>query len=49
MPYGSKAAYSPLTVDFNSGSNSTLTVFNGFHAGAVDTWVRLDDLRLSAQ
>lgn len=48
-PYGAQPGYTQLTVDFNSGANSTLTLFSGFHATGGDTWLRLDDLRVSAR
>ncbi|GMA15331.1 hypothetical protein E5F05_00825 (plasmid) [Deinococcus metallilatus] len=41
--------YTLLTVDFNSGTNSTLTVFGGFHGAGADTWLRLDDVRIATR
>ena len=45
-PFGSDLSYTPLTVTFNSGSNSTVTVFAGFHGQSMDRWIRVDDLAL---
>ncbi|MBD0379472.1 DUF4185 domain-containing protein [Paenibacillus sp. WST5] len=37
--------YSPLSVRFNSGNNTNITVFTGMHANG-DTWVQADDYLL---
>lgn len=37
--------YAPLTVRFNSGKETSVTVFTGMHAGG-DTWVQADDYSL---
>lgn len=38
--------YSPLTVEFNSGSNTSVTIFTGMHANNGDTWIQGDDYEL---
>ena len=38
--------YQQLTVDFNTGSNTTLTVFVGYWGPGYDSWIQIDDLAL---
>ncbi|MGH3730429.1 MAG: hypothetical protein ACRDTU_17000 [Micromonosporaceae bacterium] len=45
--YGGLTSYSPQTVEFNSGSHTTMTVFAGYWAPGADSWVRLDDVTLT--
>jgi len=42
--FGAAAGYTMFTVSFDSGSNSTMTVFAGFWGQGVDTWMQLDDV-----
>jgi hypothetical protein len=44
--FGAAASYTPLTLMFNSGSNSTLTIFAGFKGQNTSAWMRLDDVAL---
>lgn len=41
--FGAAPTYKQLTVPFNSGSNTTMTVFAGFWGQNTDYWIRLDD------
>jgi hypothetical protein len=41
--------YSNLTVKFNSGNNTTITVYGGFWGKGTDYWMRLDDISLVSQ
>ncbi|MCA1654926.1 MAG: DUF4185 domain-containing protein [Pseudonocardiaceae bacterium] len=45
--YGALPGYTLLTVDFNSGANTTMTVFAGFWAPGADAWVQVDNLNLA--
>lgn len=45
--FGALAAYSQLTVTFNSGANSVVEVYGGMWANDGDTWVQLDDVSLT--
>jgi hypothetical protein len=50
IQYGAISAPGPyqlLTVDFNSGSNSNVTVFIGYWAPGIDSWVQIDDISLT--
>ncbi len=38
--------YTPLTVNFNSGSNATVKVYAGFWGQGTDYWMQLDDISL---
>jgi len=38
--------YTQQTVSFNSGSNSTITVYCGFWGQGADQWLRMDDIAL---
>ncbi len=40
------AGYQQLTVDFNTGPNTSLIVFAGFWSQGYDSWIQLDDLAL---
>ncbi len=42
-------SYVPLTVDFNSGASTSMTVYAGFHDTGSDTWLRVDDVQVSAR
>lgn len=44
--FGAAASYGPVTVDFNSGANTTMTVFAGYWAPNADSWLRLDTVTL---
>jgi len=44
--FGAESAYAPLTVTFNSGSDSTVTVFAGFAGQNTAVWMRVDDVAL---
>jgi hypothetical protein len=44
--FGRNDDYTKLTVEFNSGSNSTVTIYTGMWANG-DTWVQADDYTLS--
>jgi hypothetical protein len=43
---GPSAAYTPLTVSFNSGSNTQVTLYGGYWGPGADSWMRLDDVTL---
>lgn len=47
--HGALPGYTQLTVDFNSGSNTTMTVFGGYWAPNTDSWMRLDNVTLAVQ
>jgi hypothetical protein len=42
--YAPQGAYAPLTVTFNSGANTQVTIFGGYWAPGSDSWIRLDDV-----
>jgi hypothetical protein len=44
--FGTAATYTPVTVKFNSGSNSTITIFAGFTGQKKTMEMRLDDVSL---
>lgn len=44
--FGAESVYAPLTVTFNSGSDSTVTVFTGFAGQNTAVWMRVDDVAL---
>jgi len=44
--FGSASSYTPVTVNFNSGSNSTVTLFAGFTGQKKTYYLRLDDFSL---
>ncbi|MFI7068088.1 hypothetical protein ACIBL3_44350 [Kribbella sp. NPDC050124] len=44
--YSAAPGYKQLTVDFNSGSNTTMTVFAGYWGVNAATWLRLDNISL---
>ncbi len=41
--------YTQLTVDFNSGSNTSMTIFAGFWSNGNDVWMRFDDISVIEQ
>ncbi|HEY0693560.1 MAG TPA: hypothetical protein VGD71_31530, partial [Kribbella sp.] len=45
--YGASPGYSQLTVDFNSGANTTMTVYGGYWAPNAASWLRLDNVTLN--
>lgn len=45
--YGGLPAYTQLTVDFNSGGNTAMTVFAGYWAPGAASWLQIDDVNLS--
>jgi hypothetical protein len=47
VQYGALGPYTQLTVSFNSGSNTTVTVYAGYWAPGVDSWIRLDDVTIT--
>lgn len=44
--FGGLPSYTQLTVDFNPGSNGSVTVFAGYWAPGADSWVQIDDVSL---
>jgi hypothetical protein len=44
--FGSLPTYTQKTVAFNSGSNTSVTVYAGFWGPGADSWIRLDDVSL---
>jgi len=42
--FGGLPNYTQLTVDFNSGSNTSMTIFAGFWSNGNDVWMRFDDI-----
>jgi hypothetical protein len=44
--FGSAPSYLPMTLNFNSGSNSTVTLFVGFVGQKTPLWIRVDDFAL---
>ena len=44
--YGGLPGYTALTVDFNSGTNTRMTIFAGYWGPGADSWIRLDDVTL---
>lgn len=47
--FSAAPGYTQLTVPFNSGSNSQVTVFCGFWGTGSDQWLRMDDFSLELQ
>ena len=49
ISYGADSAgsYQPLTIDFDSGNNHSLTVFIGYTAPGEDSFIQIDDFSLS--
>ncbi|TKC15412.1 DUF4185 domain-containing protein [Robertmurraya kyonggiensis] len=45
VKFGRHDNYEKLTVQFNSGNNTTVRVFTGMHSGG-DTWIQADDYML---
>jgi hypothetical protein len=48
VKYGTMTAYTPLTVSFNSGTNTSVIVFAGHWINNVGAWMHLDDVSLTA-
>jgi hypothetical protein len=48
VKYGTMTAYTPLTVSFNSGTNTSVVVFAGHWINDVGAWMHLDDVSLTA-
>ena len=46
---GNRPNYSEVAVDFNSGANTSITVFGGFWSVGYDAWVQFDDIVLRQQ
>lgn len=46
--FGSLPGYTQLAVTFNSGANTTVTIYAGYWAPGADSWLRLDDFDLVA-
>ncbi len=46
---GNLPNYQEVAVDFNSGSNTSITVFGGYWSTGIDTWVQFDDIVLRKQ
>lgn len=44
--FGGLPDYTQLVVDFNSGSNTTMTVFGGFWSNGQDVWMQFDDFTI---
>jgi hypothetical protein len=42
--FGSLPSYTQKSVSFNSGSNTSVTVYAGFWGPGADSWIRVDDL-----
>ncbi|HSH77283.1 MAG TPA: hypothetical protein VLA19_01980, partial [Herpetosiphonaceae bacterium] len=47
--YGGLPAYTKLTVNFNSGTFSNISVNVGYWAPGSDSWIQVDDISLSLQ
>ncbi len=45
--FGAAPSYTPQTITFNSGSNTSVTVFAGFKGQNTSLWLRIDDIYLS--
>ncbi|AFY35469.1 hypothetical protein [Calothrix sp. PCC 7507] len=45
--FGSLPRYTPLTIQFRTGNESTYNIFTGFWALGQDSWVQVDDYRLT--
>jgi hypothetical protein len=48
VKFGTMTAYTPLTVSFNSGANTSVIVFAGHWINNVGAWMHLDDVSLTA-
>ncbi|MDQ0920702.1 DUF4185 domain-containing protein [Paenibacillus sp. V4I5] len=44
--YGGLLNYTQQTIAFNSGSNTSVTLFVGYWAPGVDSWIQVDDIVL---
>lgn len=47
LKFGSLPRYTPLTLRFRTGNESVYNIFTGFWALGQDSWVQVDDYRLS--
>ncbi|MDZ8053607.1 MAG: hypothetical protein RMX68_007505 [Aulosira sp. ZfuVER01] len=47
IKFGSLPRYTPLTLSFRTGSETEYNIFTGFWALGQDTWVQVDDYRLT--
>lgn len=47
--YGSLPAYTSKSVSFNSGPNSTVSVYAGYWSPGADSFIQVDDFALSRQ
>ncbi|HZG58802.1 DUF4185 domain-containing protein [Paenibacillus sp.] len=49
VPFDAFGNYTQLSVTFNSGSNGSVEIFAGIWAHNADTWMQMDDFRLTKQ
>jgi hypothetical protein len=47
--FSAAPGYTQITVPFNSGSNSRVSIFSGFWGTGSDQWLRIDDFGLELQ
>ncbi|QLE54611.1 hypothetical protein [Nostoc sp. TCL26-01] len=47
IKFGSLPRYTPLTLSFRTGNETTYNIFTGFWALGQDSWVQVDDYRLT--
>lgn len=47
VKYGGSPDYTQKTVSFNSGSNTSITLFVGYWAPGADSWIQVDDVSLT--
>lgn len=47
--FGGLQEYTQLTVDFNSGNNTQMSVFAGWWSNGQDVWMRFDDFTIRKQ
>lgn len=45
--FSPQTSYTQLSVPFNSGANTQVTLFAGYWAPGSDSWIRLDDVEIS--
>ncbi|WP_019586192.1 hypothetical protein [Deinococcus apachensis] len=45
--FGGLPTSSLLTVDLDSGTNTSVTVFAGYHAPGADLWIQVGDVSLT--
>lgn len=48
ISYGSSGTYTQLSLDFNSGSNTTLAIHCGYYGPGTASWEQVDDWSLTA-